>query len=70
MTLDSDMITKDTFVSCSYWDVDFVDDGTNIRYQEGVAYMKAALNFQFFSVEKSYNQLNLHSVASNYTDSL
>ena len=31
---------------------------------------KTALNSQTFSVEKVYKQLNLHSVVSNYTDSL
>ena len=36
VTLDSDMITKDTVVSCSQWGIDFSDDGLNIRYQGGV----------------------------------
>ena len=31
--LASDMLTKDTFVPCSSWDINFTDDGTNIRYQ-------------------------------------
>ena len=34
--MDSGMITKDTFVSCFQWGIDFTDDGTNIRYQGGV----------------------------------
>ena len=36
LTLDSDMTTKDTFISCSLWNIDFTNDGTNIKYQGGV----------------------------------
>ena len=36
LTLDKGMITKDTFVSCSYWNTDLTNDGTNVRYEGGV----------------------------------